>query len=216
MNLIVAIIFSIISFILIFIGIVVTITEGSLGVGFILMGVVTILILAVPFYINYYEEYKELQKNKTPTPKQDSVRWLIDDYIERVVYNFNAENQPGVSISKVKEMFYNFNKEEIKQYKTTTDVNNRHFGIMAIALMCCTILNDEVYQTARNHDSILDGMKEDYGVEIPEEKRQEFLSFLDRAYLSQLIKNFANEEDKGINYFKLFDSAIELYKKENI
>lgn len=207
------------------IGLFVSIAIGVAGGGAaILVGILLIIILGIlPIYhgISEYKKDKR-QNNKIIESKttisnagDNDIKNLISNYIERVVYNYNTQSQPRVSTSKVKELFYSFCKDELKEYKTCNDVNNRHFGIMSIALMCCYVLNDIIYQEFKNDNGILLAFKEDYNIEISEDKKQSLLNCLDRSYLSQLINNLAEETDKGINYFLLFDSAAELYKKEN-
>lgn len=208
------IIFGIIFFLIgLFVSIAIVVAGGGAAI---LVGILLIIILGIlPIYhgISEYKKDKR-QNNKIIESKStisndndNDIKKLINDYIERVVYNYNAQSQPRVSISKVKELFYSFCKDELKEYKTCNDVNNHHFGIIGITLICCNIIADITYQQLKTSPDTWNNAKDFFEEAIPETLKEDFLDTLDKTYIENIINLIDNCES---DIFEKFNDEKEI------
>ncbi len=208
------------------IGLFISIAIGVAGGGAaILVGILLIIILGIlPIYHGISEYKKDKRQNDKiieskltiSNASDNDIKKLIDDYIERVVYNYNAQNAPTVSIYDVKKLFYSYCSNEIDLYKSYNDVNNRHFGIIAITLCCCIIISDNEYQSKKFDESLWFIVTIIFNNKICNDYKRIFFDTLDKSYLQLAIDNFESEDlSSNINFAQVLELAVHTFSKEH-
>ncbi len=144
--------------------------------------------------------------NHNITPTTDIFNF-INGYIIQAISAYENNNNKTIDRSKVFDLFYKISKKEIDCMRTFDDVNNRHFGIMSIALFCCIIIDDITYQELKNTPDTWNNAKHFFEGTIPETLKGDFLDTLDNTYIENIINLISNCES---DIFEKFNDEKEI------
>ncbi len=147
---------------------------------------------------------------------------LIYSYVENTCSKYELENFVNIDREKLYNLFIEYCHEEISKMKTIAQVQNRHFGLMGITLICCIIITDNAYNSLKNEESLWEDAKSAFVEDVNDDFKEDFLKIMDKCYINLSLNIFdeldnktLEELDKPLDIFKLLSTSLLAFAKKH-